>query len=182
MILWPFGGTACSTTSRPPWRSRPRCDFLCTGEPGTASSADADERGDDQAEQEEIVAALAHGVDQLRLGVSPVGSPRPRLDSASRAGRRRRSRVSTSRASVPGESSTVTSSSAIAEHRREETARGQHLVADRESSIIACCACWRRRCGRDDATARRRNRMRTIRMKKPPFTGPLRSPLPAFPR
>src|SRR5882757_3290959 len=37
VILWPFGGTARSTTSRPPWRSSPRVGFLWIGEPGTAS-------------------------------------------------------------------------------------------------------------------------------------------------
>src|SRR3982751_994366 len=37
--LWAFGGTACSTTSRPPWRSSPSVGFLWPGEPGTAISA-----------------------------------------------------------------------------------------------------------------------------------------------
>src|SRR5687768_98993 len=32
-----FGGTACSVTSRPPWRSSPRITSCLTGEPGTAS-------------------------------------------------------------------------------------------------------------------------------------------------
>src|ERR671927_1870351 len=35
----PGGGVARSTTSRPPWRSRPRVGFLCPGEPGIASRA-----------------------------------------------------------------------------------------------------------------------------------------------
>src|SRR5919198_5381779 len=35
----PRGGWARSTTSRPPWRSRPSVGFLCAGEPGIASSA-----------------------------------------------------------------------------------------------------------------------------------------------
>src|ERR671930_644737 len=35
----PGGGVARSTTSRPPWRSRPRVGFLCAGEPGIASTA-----------------------------------------------------------------------------------------------------------------------------------------------
>ena len=39
VTFWPFGGTACSTTSRPPCRSRPSRVFLWIGDPGTASSA-----------------------------------------------------------------------------------------------------------------------------------------------
>src|SRR2546423_3332866 len=35
----PGGGVARSTTSRPPWRSRPRVVFLCAGEPGIPSTA-----------------------------------------------------------------------------------------------------------------------------------------------
>src|ERR687884_654942 len=35
----PRGGWARRTTSRPPWRSRPRVVFLCAGEPGIASNA-----------------------------------------------------------------------------------------------------------------------------------------------
>src|SRR5919202_247206 len=35
----PGGGVARRTTSRPPWRSRPRVGFLCAGEPGIASRA-----------------------------------------------------------------------------------------------------------------------------------------------
>src|SRR5438874_3808837 len=35
--VWPFGGTAFRTTSRPPWRSRPSVGFLCAGEPEIAS-------------------------------------------------------------------------------------------------------------------------------------------------
>src|SRR5919201_2717758 len=35
----PGGGVARSTTSRPPWRSRPRVGFLCAGEPGIPSRA-----------------------------------------------------------------------------------------------------------------------------------------------
>src|ERR671930_2021851 len=35
----PRGGWARSTTSRPPWRSRPSVGFLCAGEPGIASRA-----------------------------------------------------------------------------------------------------------------------------------------------
>src|SRR5438105_116483 len=35
----PRGGSARSTTSRPPWRSRPRVAFLCAGEPGITSRA-----------------------------------------------------------------------------------------------------------------------------------------------
>ena len=46
--LWPFGGCAFSTTSSPPWRSRPFFTPRCQGEPGTARSADADEGEDDQ--------------------------------------------------------------------------------------------------------------------------------------
>src|ERR671932_1282552 len=38
-LVVPCGGWARSTTSRPPWRSRPSVAFLCAGEPGIASSA-----------------------------------------------------------------------------------------------------------------------------------------------
>src|SRR6266508_1000742 len=37
--FWFFSGRASSTTSRPPWRSRPSVGFWCAGEPGIASSA-----------------------------------------------------------------------------------------------------------------------------------------------
>ena len=37
--LLPFGGTAFSTTSSPPWRSRPSRGFLWIGLPGIARSA-----------------------------------------------------------------------------------------------------------------------------------------------
>ncbi len=56
----PFGGTAFSTTSRPPWRSRPSRGFLCTGASGDREERDPDESREDQAEQDEIGAPVVH--------------------------------------------------------------------------------------------------------------------------
>src|SRR3954466_6644768 len=38
VTLWPFGASAFITISSWPWRSRPSVVFLCSGDPGTATS------------------------------------------------------------------------------------------------------------------------------------------------
>ena len=52
--VWPFGGTAFRTTSRPPCRSRPSVTFLCTGEPGTPSATTPASASEDQADQNQV--------------------------------------------------------------------------------------------------------------------------------
>ena len=52
--LWPFGGTAFRTTSRPPCRSRPSVGFLWTGEPGTAKKATPTSGREDAADEDEV--------------------------------------------------------------------------------------------------------------------------------
>src|ERR1700756_1922817 len=55
VTCWPLSGTALSTTSRPPWRSRPRTGFWWIGEQDRA-----DDGGQDRAHQSQVLAAVTH--------------------------------------------------------------------------------------------------------------------------
>ena len=55
--VWPFGGFACSTTSRPPCRSRPWRSVRWIGEPGQSEQKHAGERRDHQRKEEQVRAA-----------------------------------------------------------------------------------------------------------------------------
>ena len=54
---WPRGGCAWSTTSRPPWRSRPLRSVLVDRRARNREQRNADERRDEQPDQDEVRAA-----------------------------------------------------------------------------------------------------------------------------
>ena len=154
VILWPFGGTAFRTTSRPPWRSRPRWAFLCSRRAGHDRAAPRRPARPRSGRSGSGSSGGARTVGQLSgwacLGRSPA-STACRLDVRSSSGRAARPRSRASRAGPrsPGASSTATSSSATRADGREEPAGGEHLVADAEVvDHRLAAACWRRRCGR----------------------------------
>ena len=170
VILWFFGGTALQHHLEATLQVEPEPRLLVDGRARHDDQAGADQRRQDQADQDQIVTALAHGSISLALsllGWFLLGAP---SGSSLRLGQDGGDRAFRQPGLGPGREldGDLVLGDLRARWRRSHPQSAPRRRS-RTSSIIDSWIRRRRRCGLT-MNSQIRNSTRTIRMKKPPFT------------